>query len=67
MVIKFLVSYKISLLVWGHEKCDITSRLFFFFWYCYDGVRLCLCGTGPLTGPLCIPRRYMSEYGAAVE
>jgi hypothetical protein len=30
-------------------------------------VRLCLCGTGPLAGPLSIPKWYMGEYGAAVE
>jgi hypothetical protein len=34
--------------------------------YCCDGMRLRLCGTGPLTGPLSISQM-MSEYGAAVE
>jgi hypothetical protein len=29
-------------------------------------VRLCICGTGPLTGPVSIPRWHMSEYGAAL-
>jgi hypothetical protein len=35
------------------RKFSITVNVFF---YCFDGVRLCLCGTGPLMGPLPIPQ-----------
>jgi hypothetical protein len=33
-----------------------THEMKHFSCYCCDGVRLCLCGDGPLTGPLSIPR-----------
>jgi hypothetical protein len=43
---------KYPYLVWRQTDSHVSLRDF----YCCDGVRLCLCGTGPLTGPLSIPQ-----------
>jgi hypothetical protein len=36
-------------------ECRAVETTFIYFYFC-DGVRLCLCGTGSLTGPLSISR-----------